>query len=184
MVGGKAWIWLVVIAGLAIGGVVVAGWSSKAAPNAGEKDGGDAGRVGPQRPLATKPVARPAPGLSVLSTYSNAEYRASFKYPRNYPLDEGPLDQETVENIAGLRSQEELESEQPGGVLAATIIVPDDAFPNTTFAGGSAQFAVHRYLASEGCQELPAKRLGDAWRATGDRDDSGCGVCMGGHRCW
>jgi hypothetical protein len=82
-------------------------------------------------------------------------------------LDEGPLDQETVENIAGLRSQEELESEQPGGVLAATIIVPDDAYPNTTFAGGSVQFAANRYLAGEGCQELPAERLGDAGGATG-----------------
>ena len=121
-----------------------------------------------------KPVARPAPRESALSTYSNPEYGVTFQYPRNYPLDEGPLDAETVENIAGLRSQAELEGEQPGGVLAATIIVPDDSFPNTTFAGGSLQFAVNRYLAGEGCRNYPVERLGDSGGSTGRKRFKGC----------
>jgi hypothetical protein len=173
MVGGKGWIWLAAAIGCGVAGLVVAGHAGKAGPKTEKKTVAMLAGAGLQRPLETKPAARPAPSVSSLSTYSNTDFGMSFKYPRNYSLDEGPLDQETVENIAGLRSQEELESEQPGGVLAATIIVPDDAFPNTTFAGGSVQFAVNRYLAGDGCRDLPAERLGDAAGATGTRTIQG-----------
>jgi hypothetical protein len=169
MARSASWIWLALSAALAVGGfIVVAGWSSKAAPKADKKTTAMLAGVA-QAPLAMKPVARPAPRESALATYSNPEYGVTFQYPRNYPLDEGPLDAETFQNIAGLRSQEELESEQPGGVLAATIIVPDDSFPNTTFAGGSLQFAVNRYLAGEGCRNYPVERLGDSGGSNGSK---------------
>jgi hypothetical protein len=168
MVGGKVWAWLVAGITLAVTALIVVAFSGKAAPKEKKTSAMLAGAApAVQAPLATKPVARPAPRESTLSTYTNAEYGVSFTYPRNYPLDEGPLDEETVENIEGLRSQEQLESEQPGGVLEATIIIPDDSFPNTTFAGGSVQFAVNRYMAGEGCRKLPATRLGDAGGASG-----------------
>jgi hypothetical protein len=176
MARSASWIWLVVSAALAVGGfIVVAGWSSKAAPKTDRKTVAMLTGAAPvaQAPLAMKPVARPAPRESPLSTYSNPDYGLTFQYPRNYPLDEGPLDEETAENVAGLRNQEELESEQPGGVLAATIIVPDDSFPNTTFAGGSVQFAVNRYLAGEGCRNYPVERLGDSGGSTGSKTIQG-----------
>jgi hypothetical protein len=162
---------------LALGGLGLAGCSSKAASRKAE---------GLTKPLTepaaqahkieTKPVAKPAPRESVFSTYVNAQYGVSFRYPRNYPLDEGAPNQaplaeqtgaESTENVAGVRSQVELESEQPGSVLVATIAVPDDSFPNTTFAGGSVQFAVNRYLPEGGCQDFPITRTGDAKAASG-----------------
>jgi len=111
-------------------------------------------------------VAKPAPRESAFSTYSSAEYGVTFRYPRNYPLDEGPLD-EVTDQMPGLRNQAELEDEQPGAVLVATIAIADDSFPNTTFAGGSVQFAVNRYLPGGGCQDYPVTRTGDAKSASG-----------------
>jgi hypothetical protein len=165
----QGWAFAILGAALALGVVGTTGCSSKAAARAEKTTVAPLAGVVPQRAPALKPVAKPAPRESAVSTYSNSEYGVSFKYPRNYPLDEGPLDEDTVENIPGLRSQAEVEGEQPGGILGATIIVPDDSFPNTTFAGGSVQFAVNRYLAGEGCRELPVSRLGDANGTTGTK---------------
>jgi hypothetical protein len=162
---------------LALGAVGLAGCSSKAASRKGE---GVTKLVtqpaAPAHKVERKPVAKPAPRESVFSTYVNRQYGVSFRYPRNYPLDEGALNQaplaeqavaESTENAAGVRSQVELESEQPGSVLVATIAVPDDSFPNTTFAGGSLQFALNRYLPEGGCQDFPITRTGDARAASG-----------------
>jgi hypothetical protein len=169
MASNQNWASVTLAVGLALGALTAVGCSSKAAARGEKTTAAPLAGVVPQRALALKPVAKPAPRESTFSTYSNSEYGVNFKYPRNYPLDEGLLDDETVENIPGLRSQAQLEAEQPGGVLGATIIVPDDSFPNTTFAGGSVQFAVNRYLAGQGCRELPASRLGDANGTTGTK---------------
>jgi hypothetical protein len=167
MVGGNRWIWLAVGAGLAIGGLIVAAHSGKAAPERGKTTTAMlAGVPSPQRPLARKPVAKPAPRESAISTYSSPEYGVTFRYPRNYPLDEGPLD-EAAEDTPGLRNQADLQGEQPGAVLVATMAIPDDSFPHTTFAGGSVQFAVNRYLPEGGCQDFPVTRTGDAKSASG-----------------
>jgi hypothetical protein len=96
------------------------------------------------------------------STYSNPEYGVSFHYSRNFALEEGAAEQHV-----GIRSQEELESEEPGGVLVATVSVPDDAYPNTAFAGGSLQFAVNRYLTAGSCRASLLSRLGDSNRRSG-----------------
>jgi hypothetical protein len=61
-----------------------------------------------------------------------------------------------------VRSQEELGREEPGAVLVATLVVPDDAYPNTTFAGGSVQFAVNQYLTAGSCRQSLLSRLGDS----------------------
>jgi hypothetical protein len=162
----QRWIWLALGAGLAMGGLIVAAHSGKAAPDRPTTTAMLAGAAPPQRPLARTPVAKPAPRESAFSTYGSAEYGASFRYPRNYPLNEGPLD-EVTDDTPGLRNQAELEGEQPGAVLVATIAVPDDSFPNTTFAGGSVQFAINRYLPGGGCQDYPVTRTGDAKSASG-----------------
>jgi hypothetical protein len=153
---------------LAISGFMAAGCSSKAAANTEQKTTAMLAGM-PQRPLERRAVAKPAPRESAVSTYTNVDYGVTFRYPRNWALDEGPLDEDTTDRVSGVRSQEELESEQAGGVLAATIVVPDDAFPNTTFAGGSVQFAMNRYLAGEGCRNFPGARLGDSNGATGTK---------------
>jgi len=170
---GKAWTWCVVLGVVSVvTGLAVIGHIGKAAPPAQKMTSAMLAGAAPPKPLARKPVARPAPRESAFSTYANGEYGATFRYPRNYPLDEGPLD-EATEDTPGLRNQTDLEAEQSGGVLVATIAIPDDSFPNTTFAGGSMQFAVNRYLADESCRQFPVERLGDAHGATGIKTIAG-----------
>jgi hypothetical protein len=85
-----------------------------------------------------------------------------FRYPRNYALEEAAFDEEKPDDIPGVRSQEELAREQPGTRLVATVVVPDDAYPNTTFAGGSLQFAVNPSLEPEACREFSKGPRGKA----------------------
>jgi len=147
---------------LVMSGCALGGCSSKAAlPRKPEKieTKADAAAV-PITPAAR--VGKPAPRESGSSTYNDPEYGVTFHYPRNFALDEG-----APEGISGIRSQEEAEGEEPGAVLVATVVVPDDAYPNTNFAGGSLQFAVNRYLTSGGCRESLISRLGDANGPTG-----------------
>lgn len=165
MVGGKRWILWALVAGLVAGSFAVITYVGKAAPKAKGATVAPLAGIAHQ-PLEKKPVARPAPRESSVSTYASPEYGVTFRYPRNYPLDEGPLD-EVTEDAGGLRSQAELESEQPGAILVATIAVPEDSFPNTTFAGGSVQVAVNRYLPEGECQDYPVTRTGDAKAASG-----------------
>src|ERR1700730_7439514 len=95
---------------LVAGGAGWVGCSSKAAsPKKGTQ---------PQTTPAPKPTrepehpAKPATRELAFSTYSNPEYGVSFHYPRNFALEEGVA----TEEREGIRSQEELESEEPGGV--------------------------------------------------------------------
>jgi hypothetical protein len=163
---------------LAVGGLSLAGCSSKAALPA---------RKGPQRalPETTKPskaperVSKPAPRELAFSVYSNPEYGVSFRYPRNFALFD-PVAGQGADEVegegdllygtpnSGVRSQEELESEQPGAVLVASVVVPDDTYPNTTFAGGSLQFAVNRYQTAGSCRANLIARLGDSNGASGE----------------
>ena len=118
---------------------------------------------------------------SAFSTYSSPKYGVAFRYPRNFALVEqkAPVEREASmevndsvesadsqenapEDSSGARSQAELESEEPGAVLVATVVVPDDAYPNTTFAGGSLQLAVNRYLTAGTCRRNLVSRLGDS----------------------
>ncbi len=123
-------------------------------------------------------VGKPAPRESGFSTYNVPEYGVTFHYPRNFALDEG-----APEGVSGIRSREELEGEEPGAELVATVVVPDDAYPNTTFAGGSLQFAVNRYLTATGCRESLIARLGDSNGPARFGDHSERGVCLDGGRC-
>jgi hypothetical protein len=100
----------------------------------------------PQR--TTKLAPREAP----FSIYNNPEYGVSFEYPRNYALEEGdPAGPGSVS-----KTQAELEDEQPGAILVATVVVPEDGYPNTTFQGGSLQFAINPSLMAESCKEVVA----------------------------
>src|SRR5256714_3967280 len=74
--------------------------------------------------LATKRTRREL----AISTYNNPGYGVSFRYPRNYTLEEGSVQ----EHSYFLKRQEELSIEQPGATLVATVLIPEDAYPNTT----------------------------------------------------
>jgi len=166
--------------GVIAGGAGLAGCSSKAASAQRKAPEPPAPGLSvpsrqPERPA--KPVARE----SAFSTYSSPEYGVAFRYPRNFALVEqkAPVEREASmevndsvesadsqedapEHSSGARSQAELESEEPGAVLVATVVVPDDAYPNTTFAGGSLQLAVNRYLTAGTCRRNLISRLGDS----------------------
>ena len=82
-----------------------------------------------------------------MTTYSNPEYGLTFRYPRDYALEEGEVD----EHSFFLRRQEELE---PDTKLLATVLIPEDGYPNTTFEHGSLQVLVHEGLERESCREM------------------------------
>ena len=89
-------------------------------------------------------LRRDAPRQAFLSIYSNPEQGISFRYPRNYALEEGDVQ----EHSYFLKRQEDLDNERPGAVLLATVLIPEDGYPNTTFEHGSLQLVV-----SEGGRE-------------------------------
>ena len=151
--------------GLIASGVGLAGCSSKAALPARRAPE-------PTGPRLTAPTnqperaAKPAARESTLSIYSNPAYGVSFRYPRNFALEEaGDLNENAPGS--GVRTPEQLAQEEPGALLLATVVVPDDAYPNTTFAGGSLQLSVNRYLTAGSCRRELISRLGDSNERTG-----------------
>jgi hypothetical protein len=108
-------------------------------------------------------AAKTTPREAAFSVYNEPEYGVSFRYPRNYALEEGELG----EPIPGARSQAELADEQPEAVLLATVVIPEDAYPNTTFVAGSLQFAVDASLMPGSCKELLIDPENSVGRKTG-----------------
>lgn len=116
--------------------------------------------------------AKPAPRDYAFASYSDPEYGVSFRYPRNFALfDSSDGDADSDRDIsweqakqagAGVRTAEEVNADDPGAALLATIVVPDDAYPNTSFAGASIQFAVNRYQTAASCRANLLARSGDA----------------------
>lgn len=92
-----------------------------------------------------------APRQAFLATYNNPEEGISFRYPRNYSLEEG----EVEEHSFFLERQEDLDGEDPGVKLLATVLIPEDAYPNTTFEHGSLQLMISEAETENSC---PATR--------------------------
>ena len=90
-----------------------------------------------------------APHEAFLSTYNNPEEGISLRYPRNYSLEEGDLE----EHSFFLKKQEDLDSEQPGAMLVATILIPEDGYPNTTFEHGSLQLLINEGGTETSCRD-------------------------------
>jgi len=101
----------------------------------------------PRHATHARPLRRDTPHESFLSTYNNPEEGISFRYPRNYSLEEG----EIQERSFFLQRQEDLDGEQPGAKLLATVLIPEDGYPNTTFEHGSLQLAVNEAESEKGC---------------------------------
>jgi len=145
---------------LGVSGLGLAGCSGRAAsPGKNERSSAVAATGGTKRR-----AAKATPREAAFSVYNEPEYGISFRYPRNYALEEGELE----EPVPGARSQAELADEQPEAVLLATVGIPEDAYPNTTFIEGSLQFAVDPSLMPGSCKEL----LSDADRGGGRRAGS------------
>jgi hypothetical protein len=96
-----------------------------------------------------RPSAKSAPRESFLSSYSNPEEGISLRYPRYYALEEGDLE----EHSFFLKRQEDLDLEEPGTRLVATLLIPEDGYPNTTFEHGSLQLLVNDSATPESCKE-------------------------------
>jgi hypothetical protein len=96
---------------------------------------------------AMKRASRESP----LSQYHNPDYGISFRYPRNYALEEGDIQ----EHSYFLKRQEQLDLEQPGAQLLVTLLIPEDGYPNTTFVHGSLQLVANQTHSQESCLETP-----------------------------
>jgi hypothetical protein len=95
-------------------------------------------------------VAKHALHDSAFSTYNNPNYGVTFRYPRNYFLDDafGPEDAPILE------ARQKLGAQQPGATLVATVTIPPDAYPNTTFVSGTLQLIVNPRVTRETCQSF------------------------------
>jgi hypothetical protein len=100
---------------------------------------------------------------SAFSVYNNPAYGVSFRYPRTYSLAEEDLTEGST-----LKTQQQLQADQPGTLLIATIEIPSDAYPNTTFSEGHLQFAVNPQATAESCRSLVASPDSD-WSGATDK---------------
>jgi len=99
------------------------------------------------RSATHSPLRRDTSRESFLSTYNNPEEGISFRYPRNYSLEEGDVQERSF----FLQRQEDLDSEQPGAKLLATVLIPEDGYPNTTFEHGSLQLTTNQAESEKDC---------------------------------
>jgi hypothetical protein len=99
------------------------------------------------------PLAKHPPRDSAFSVYHNPAYGISFRYPKNYLLDDYSGSEDEPSRSEAWRG---LASRQPGALLVATVTIPPDVYPNTTFAGASLQLAVHPNVTLETCQSFAA----------------------------
>jgi hypothetical protein len=118
---------------------------------------------------------------SSFAKYYDPDCGVTLRYPRNFVLLESAWDdpdrdadserviswEQAKQAGAGVRTAEELGADDAGAALLATIVVPDDAYPNTAFAGGSVQFAVNRYQTAGTCRSNLLGRMGDDKGASG-----------------
>jgi hypothetical protein len=124
----------------------------------------------PARP--SEHFAKPAPRDPVFAQYSDPDSGASFRYPRSFALLDSSDDDVDSDRIiswqqaknasSGVRTAEELSAVDPGATLITSVVVPADAYPNTSFAGGSLQFATNRYQTGGTCRSNLLARFGDA----------------------
>jgi hypothetical protein len=101
-------------------------------------------------PIFNPPTPSRASRNSALALYSEPAYGVSFRYPRNYFLSEAPdSDERSI-----VETQQKLLEQQPGAILLATVKIPSDAYPNTTFQSGTLQLVVNPAARLEACQSF------------------------------
>jgi hypothetical protein len=102
-------------------------------------------------PAHTAPSAKLPPRDSTFSVYNNPDYGASFRYPRTYSLDDP---EEDTDEASSIETQKSLDIEQPGSVLVATVEIPSDAYPRTTFVSGTLQFITNKEVSNATCRSF------------------------------
>jgi hypothetical protein len=123
---------------------------------------GSAVKLQASTPSPTKHAPRDSP----FTIYNNPAYGVSFRYPRNFEL------QETFEPDS-TQPLEQLTGPQSDSIPVAAVVIPNDAFPNTTFGGGYLQFVVNPAVTPETCESFAVPSDPD-WRdSTGSSTISG-----------
>lgn len=123
-------------------------------------------------------VARHVWSDSAFSVYRSQDFGISFRYPRNFALQEQSQASDSDAGVPGTAQSgstpsdataasasatDATASETPQAQelqsvgraaphLIATVSIPSDAYPNTTFEGGTLQFLAHPAAKAEACQ--------------------------------
>jgi len=116
-------------------------------------------------PASTPPVnsvASPAPAPKKAAkkrpstvTYSEPNYGISFRYPRKYSLKTGetsasnPGPSPAGMNTAGIN--EDMNFVQPGGVNVATVVLPQNAYPETDFQSAFFSVSINQSMTADEC---------------------------------
>ena len=99
--------------------------------------------------VATKPVKKPSRQRR-FTTYKNADYGISFRYPKTYKLMK---DDKANLEWAGL-GPVEMNFLQPGGTTLAAVQLPDGTYPGTDFASAFFAVAVNSKLTAKECEQF------------------------------
>lgn len=97
------------------------------------------------------------PRDSVFALYHNPTYGVSFRFPRNYAIEEQLEPGDSSDDHSSLvRKQQELAAAQPGSTLIVSVVIPDDAYPNTTFSEGFLQLLINPGVSQPACRAFAA----------------------------
>ena len=102
-------------------------------------------------PVAATVVPKPVKKTSrqhSFTTYKNADYGISFRYPRSYKVMKS---EKAIVELAGLG---EMNFVQPGGTTLAAVQLPDRMFPGTNFASAFFTVAVNPKLTAKECEQF------------------------------
>jgi hypothetical protein len=155
MIHSKTPIAIVLLFILALGAIRLTGChSTRAASTSSSRKPASASTAPSQPGAASK---HPPRDSSVFALYHNPTYGVSFRFPRNYAIEEQlePGDS-SPDNSSLVRKQQELAASQPGSTLVVSVVVPGDAYPNTTFSEGFLQLAINSGVSRQSCRSFAA----------------------------
>jgi hypothetical protein len=160
MIHSKTPIAIVLLFILALGAIRLAGChSTRAASTASSAKPSSASTAPPAKPGA---ASKHPPRDSVFALYHNPTYGVSFRFPRNYAIeeqlepDDSSPDDSSPPAAALVRKQQELAAAQPGSTLIVSVVIPGDAYPNTTFSEGFLQLAINPGVSQQTCRSFSA----------------------------
>jgi len=155
MIHTKTPIAIVLLFILALGAIRLAGCHSTRASSTASSAKPASASPAPAQPGAAS--KHPPRDSSVFALYHNPTYGVSFRFPRNYAIEEQlEPDDSSPDDSSLVRKQQELADAQPGSTLVVSVVVPDDAYPNTTFSEGFLQLAINPGISQPACHAFAA----------------------------
>jgi hypothetical protein len=122
----------------------------------------------PSAPGQPGTVSKHPPRDTVFALYHNPTYGVSFRFPRNYAIEEQlEPDDSSPDTSSLVRKQQELADGQPGSTLVVSVVIPGDAYPNTTFSEGFLQLAINPGITQPACRPFAAPASSDGRIRTG-----------------